>query len=488
MTIHRSVPILLFTSLAVVMLALPDAAYARTSAEIFAELAQKAQQYSEAQVAIARQRESAARNKLEEQQQLLTQAIARRDAAKARGDALRQQLEDNDVLIIEYNELLEQQQGAMGEMFGVVRVVAAEAQEQLHGSLLNTQFEPNAAQKTRTEFLQQLAKAKSLPSIKKLERLWFELLREMIGQGKVVRYQTGVLQLDEGKPTETTVPTEVVRVGPFTVVNGNEFLGYLSSVGSLTELNGVMPGHLRDTAYGLTQTAAGAGYTRAVVDVTRGGLLGLFLQRPGWFERVQLGAVVGYLIIALGIIGVLLALFQFGYLLKTRLAVRTQLGDPTQPKNNNPLGRLLLTFRNGNNRPERAELAALRLHEAVQKEVPKLERFQSFLRLAIAAGPLLGLIGTVIGMIITFHAIIDSGGGDPTVMAKGIGQAMIATVLGLGIAIPLLFINTGLMAFSGNITQLLDEFSNTLLAEYMKSGKDDAAFKPPGRADNPPGR
>src|SRR5690606_23342656 len=78
---------------------------------------------------------------------------------------------------------------------------------------------------------------------------------------------------------------------------------------------------------------------------------------------------------------------------------------------------------------------------------------------------LLGLIGTVIGMIITFKAITASGSSDPKLMAQGIGQAMIATVLGLGIAIPLLFINSGLAAMSRSITQILDEQSPSLLAD-----------------------
>jgi biopolymer transport protein ExbB len=126
---------------------------------------------------------------------------------------------------------------------------------------------------------------------------------------------------------------------------------------------------------------------------------------------------------------------------------------------------VLLAFKSEGSRDESAQLAELRISEAVLREVPKLERFQSFLRLAVAAGPLLGLIGTVIGMIITFRAIVASGTSDPKIMAHGIGQAMIATVLGLAVAIPLLFINAGLSALSRGVTQILDEQSQALLAE-----------------------
>ena len=174
------------------------------------------------------------------------------------------------------------------------------------------------------------------------------------------------------------------------------------------------------------------------------------------------------MIIAVGILGVVLALFQGAYLLFTRLSVTAQLRNLDNPKANNPLGRVLIAYRGAGNRIDSAELAELRISEAVLREVPRLERFQSFLRLAVAAGPLLGLIGTVIGMIITFRAIVASGTSDPKLMAQGIGQAMIATVLGLGIAIPLLFINAVLAAMSRSITQVLDGQSQALLAESAR--------------------
>jgi biopolymer transport protein ExbB len=152
--------------------------------------------------------------------------------------------------------------------------------------------------------------------------------------------------------------------------------------------------------------------------------------------------------------------------------VRNQLRYPDAPGTDNPLGRILATFRGDAAKlEESAEVVELRISEAVLKEVPRLERFQSFLRLAVAAGPLLGLIGTVVGMIITFQSITESGSSDPKLMAAGISQAMIATVLGLGIAIPLLFINAGLSAMSRQLVQTLDEQSTGLLAESIEKKK-----------------
>jgi biopolymer transport protein ExbB len=480
------------------------AAEERQRQQAFAELQQQVQQMRAREAELLRQKEAEAREDLQEQQRLTQQAIARRDRAEAYSQELDRRWEANETQIEEITTLLRQHEGNLGELFGVTRQIAGDAAGVLRESLITTQLEPPEGQESRAEFMVRVAAAKALPSIQELERLWFEVMREMTMSGEVVRYQADVIQLREGgeavgerfevdlsqDPGEAAleqaeregegmapVPREVVRVGSFTAITGSEFLGYLPSRGMLTELDGELAGYFRSIAANLAATPPEAGYTRAVADPASGALLGVYLQRPNWFQRIALGEVVGYLIIAVGILGVLLALFQYGYLIKTRIAVRSQLQDLSQPRRDNPLGRLLLAFSGGDGdkaqrrAPENVELAELRLSEAVLREVPKLERFQSFLRLAVAAGPLLGLIGTVIGMIITFHAIVASGTSDPRLMAHGIGQAMIATVLGLGIAIPLLFINAGLTAFSRGITQVLDEQSEILLANSITEAR-----------------
>jgi len=304
-----------------------------------------------------------------------------------------------------------------------------------------------------------MAAAKALPSIVELERMWFELQREMTENGSVARLTVPVLQVDG-----TPVDTEVVRVGPFTAVADESYLAYLPGKKSLSMLERQLPSSMRSIAVELQAPAEGSGYREAIVDPSRGALLGRYVERPNLYERVKNGEVVGWVIVFVGVLGVVLALYQFGYLFLTRSAVNRQLQNLDQPATGNPLGRVVLAFRGDGKAVENPELAELRLSEAVLKEIPKIERFQAFLRLAVAAGPLLGLIGTVIGMIITFHAITASGSSDPRLMAHGIGQAMIATVLGLGIAIPLLFINSGLAAMSSSITQILDEQSQALLA------------------------
>ncbi|HEX5419657.1 MAG TPA: MotA/TolQ/ExbB proton channel family protein [Gammaproteobacteria bacterium] len=457
-------------------------AEARARAAVFAKYQQEVRELTQNEAKIAKQREASAEADLRMQQQLLQEQVKRRDAAERRSKQLDSEYAANKIHIQEISELLAQHTGNLGELFGVTRQIAGDAAGQLADSMLSTEFKPAAGQEDRTAFMRRIAGAKTLPSIGELRRLWYELQREMTDNGTVRRYSTPVLQLDG-----TVKNMGVTRVGPFSATVGNRFLGYLPSKEIFAELDGRLAGNYTSLAAKLDSVSAAThpGYVEAVVDPsggTGGGLLGVYLRRPDWIQRIQDGQVVGYVIIAVGVIALLLALFQYGYLIVTRVAVKKQLRDLSKPTSNNPLGRLFLAYQ-GIGGDEASTLAELRLSEAVLREVPKLERFQAFLRLAIAAGPLLGLIGTVIGMIITFHAIVASGASDPKLMAKGIGQAMIATVLGLSIAIPLLFVNAGLTLFSRSLTQVLDEHSQALLAENIKSsnGQTDTQEAPEAR-------
>jgi biopolymer transport protein ExbB len=233
----------------------------------------------------------------------------------------------------------------------------------------------------------------------------------------------------------------------------------------------VLPRQLPSSLMGVGASfeRATEGYVDAVVDPFRGVTLGLYVQRPSLWQRVENGEKVNYIIIAVGGAGVLAFLFQLVYLILARMAVSKQLKSLNNPRKDNPLGRVLLAFRGEANRIEEdADIAELRIAEAVLHEAPSLERFQAFLRLCVAAGPLLGLVGTVWGMILTFQAITEAGSSDPRLMAEGIGAAMIATLLGLGIAVPLLFANALLNSLSRDIVQTLDEQSAGMLAESLE--------------------
>ena len=431
-----------------------------TAAVSMGELQRQAQQMREREAKIWSQREAEQRAEMAKQEQMAADAVARRNRAEARSNSLSAEFDQRSERIEEMRELLHQYQGNLGELFGVTRQVAGDSATVLNQSLLTVQFPAAEGEESREELMRRIAAAKELPSFAELERMWFELQREMTENGKVRRFTADVKQ-----PDGTVAPAEVVRVGPFTAVSDGNYLAYDPTQNQLS----VMPRQLGPRRTGIAEDLQEAteGHVKALVDPSRGPLLGMVSERPNLVERIQHGEVVGYVIVLVGLIGALNALGQYIYLFITRASVAAQLRNLSNPNKNNPLGRVLLAFRGDGKEPSSAEVAELRLSEAVLREVPKLQRFQSFLRLLVAAGPLLGLVGTVIGMIITFHAITASGSSDPKLMAHGIGQAMIATVLGLGIAIPLLFLNQGLTALSNGITQILDEQSQALLADQL---------------------
>jgi biopolymer transport protein ExbB len=434
-----------------------DASRAAQSLEELLEQTRNARAI-EAEAHAAREQEFLARR--DEQAALLAEAQRKRDAAEARSRQLSAVFDENEGKLAALEELTTQRLGTLGELFGVVRQVAGDSSSLLYNSLISAQHPK------RDEFFAELGKAKTLPSITQLERLWFEIQREMTESGRVVRFDTQIV--DAGGET---VASEVVRIGGFVAMSDGRFLNYLPAVGRLGVLPRQPPAAL--VAHARELQTATSGYVEAAVDPSRGVLLNMIVQRPSVMERIEKGEAVGYVIIAVGVIGAVLALYQAVYLLRTRVAVRRQLRNLERPTQDNPLGRVLTSIKaDPHSIEEDAEVVELRISEAVLREVPRLERFQAFLRLAVAAGPLLGLIGTVVGMIITFQSITESGSSDPRLMANGIGQAMIATVLGLGIAVPLLFVNAGLASMSRQVVQILDEQSTGLLAESLERARD----------------
>jgi biopolymer transport protein ExbB len=390
---------------------------------------------------------------------MLAEAIRARDAAEAKSKAASELFDANEKKLTEREDLMNQRVGSLGELFGVVRQVSGDTSTVMYNSLISAQFPK------RDEFFAELGKSKSLPSTGELERLWFELQREMTETGRVVRFRTKLVESDG-----TAVDADVVRIGAFVASSGGRYLNYMPTLGSLSVLARQPSSDLVELASNVER--ANSGVATAAIDPSRGALLTMMVQRPSIMERIEHGEAVGYLIIVVGLIGLVVAIYQAFYLFAVKFAVRRQLSDIERPVADNPLGRVLGSVRaTPSSIEEDAEVVELRISEAVLREVPRLERFQAFLRLAVAAGPLLGLIGTVIGMIITFQSITESGSSDPRLMANGIGQAMIATVLGLGIAIPLLFLNAGLVSMSRAIVQVLDEQSTGLLAESLERAK-----------------
>ncbi|HVH17495.1 MAG TPA: MotA/TolQ/ExbB proton channel family protein, partial [Myxococcota bacterium] len=348
----------------------------------------------------------------DQQSAMLAEAIKQRDAAEARSKALSTTFDANEQKLAELQEVMTARVGSLGELFGVVRQVAGDGSSILYNSLISAQYPK------RDEFFASLGKAKKLPSIEELERLWFEIQREMTESGQVARFKTTITEAD-GTPTEA----EVVRIGGFIAMSDGRYLEYRPTIGNLSVLSRQPSGGLVGFARDL-QAATNGASVEAAVDPSRGALLQLVVQRPNWIERIQHGEAVNYVILFVGFIGAICAIYQAIWLFLTRAKVKRQLSNLDNPTDDNPLGRVLSAVKaDPGTIEEDAEVVELRISEAVLREVPKLERFQAFLRLAVAAGPLLGLIGTVLGMIITFQSITESGSSDPRLMAHGISAA-----------------------------------------------------------------
>ncbi|RPI58601.1 MAG: hypothetical protein EHM50_10395, partial [Lysobacterales bacterium] len=352
----------------------------QTAAQVqLGALRQTVQRLRDQERQLAQEREQRFRAELQRAERAAQEATQRRNAAEARSNALDRQWNENEQRIAETQSLLTERQGNLGELFGVTRQVAGDAATVLSQSLVSVQYGVPAEGEERAEFLRRLAGATALPSIFELERLWYEILREMTDSAKVVKFRTAVAQLDdEGTPEDESQAREerdVVRVGPFTASSEGEYLGYLPSRTSLTELQGQMPANFQELGRTLQSAPPNAGYQRALVDPAGGDLLSLYVDRPDWVRRIEEGEVVGYVIIFVGALGVLLAVFQSIYLVVTRIAVNAQLRNLNSPSTSNPLGRVLLAFRGDGTRIASPELAELRISEAVLREVPRLERF-----------------------------------------------------------------------------------------------------------------
>jgi len=387
-----------------------------------------------------------------QQQRLLDEARA----AVAREERISEELEatfqENEIRLAELEAVLEERLGAFGELFGVVRQVAGDTRGQLRQSIISSQI-PN-----RDEAIDSLAQSTELPELAELETLWYTLLEEAAQQGRVVRYQAPVVSVD-GNERQAAV----VRIGPFTALSEAKFVDYLPETERLTEL-ARQPGAMF-VAAGEDAYNAQSGVVTAAVDPSRGALLGLLVQTPSLRERVDQGGLVGYVIITLLILGIILALSRIVSLSLTSAKVGAQKkqasGNP-----DNPLGRIMQAYEQ--NRGLDVENLQLKLDDAILKELPALERGLSTIKVLAAISPMMGLLGTVTGMIETFQAITLFGTGDPKMMAGGISQALITTVLGLISAIPLILLHSIASGRSKAVVEVLEEQSAGIIAGHAE--------------------
>jgi biopolymer transport protein ExbB len=358
--------------------------------------------------------------------------------------------------VAELEATLAERSGNLGELFGVVRQAAGDTAAALDDSMVSAQ------RPGRSGFLAELAQRRELPTVPELRRLWSAMVTEIAESGKVARFRAPV-ERSHGA-TETL---EVVRLGVFNAVHDGLFLDWDTrrSREHLIELARQPAARFGDLAADL-QAASAPEIVPMAVDMTRGQILRAVVQSRTALERVrQDGGPVGYVIIAIGLFGLALCLWKFASLVTTRNRMRRQLGDPVA-STQNPLGRVLAVF---SDHPEvDTETLELRLDEAILRETAPIEKGLGFIRVLYVVAPLLGLLGTVVGMIATFQMITLFGSGDPRMMAGGISTALVTTVLGLVVAIPLTLVHSYLQGLARALVQVLEEQAAGMIARFSE--------------------
>ncbi len=405
----------------------------------------------------ARQREAQFNQQRNQQQQLLNRARAERTRQENQSARLEQLFEDNQAKIVAARAALDERLGALKELFGVLQTVSGDAQGRFNASLTNIHY-PD-----RVDFLVELgskmAGANTLASIEDIEHLWFELQREITESGKIVRFTDEITRANGDKET-----VDIVRVGTFNIVFSDGYLAYDSGTEAISELQR-QPEQGRYTNSAGDMIDATSGMVTFGLDVTRGSILALLVESPTVMDRIHQGGIVGYCIIGLGFIGLLIAFWRFVGLSTDSRKVTAQLKRDSA-STDNPLGRVLAAYES--NRNADTETIELKLSEAALKEMPGLTKGLLFIKVISVVAPLMGLLGTVTGMIKTFQVITLYGAGDPKMMAGGISQALMTTVLGLVVAIPMVLLHTVVSGQSRKIINILQSQSAGLVAQHSE--------------------
>ena len=377
------------------------------------------------------------------QQYLLNQMKAKLDSEEDRSERLTKEYEDNDKKLSELEEQLTLKLGSFGELFGIVRQTAGESKGQFLLSLTNIEYPE------RIDFLGDLAERKSLdlPTSDELDRLWYEILNELNQSGKVKVYNTDILS-----KSGELVNTDIVRIGVFNSVADGNYLNLVSEQNILEYLAKQPEGSIKRSARKLQNNDVE--YREVFIDPTRGSLLSKLIDRAGFLERINQGGFVGYIILLILIAGLAMGVMQFLFLRNESQTIDIELNSKNY-SDNSTLGKLNNIYsKYKGDTPEELEA---QLEDVLAKTAPALEKNLSIIKLLAAVAPLLGLLGTVIGMIETFQAITLFGTGDPKLMAGGISQALVTTMLGLIAAVPLLFVHNILDSRSRAISQIYEE-------------------------------
>ena len=410
-----------------------------------------------------RQREQEFRQRANQQSGLLNTARQELKTLENRAATVERSFASNRNQISRLEDELRAAQGDFGEVFGLARSKAGEFKALLDSSLITAQYPK------RTAVLGRIAESKALPSAEDLDNIWKSMLQEIKAQRQVAEFSAPVANIDDG--AEQTV----TRVGPFSVFTSGsaQFLDYKKADAEsganaplLTKLPSQPGGQISSAAAKVASASAGE-LVYAPLDPTRGELLKSFERVPSFYERhwVQ-GGNIGKFIIIMAFAGVIFGLLNLVRLFFAKMAINGQ-KRKAQPSKSNALGRVMLAYEGAQNKD--ADTVELKLDEAILRESPKFEFGLNILKLLAGVAPLLGLLGTVTGMIQTFQAMMIYGTGDPQLMAGGISVALVTTMLGLYAAIPLLVIHSFCASMARSVQGTLEEQSAGIVARHVET-------------------
>lgn len=417
------------------------------------ELVSRVRQEAGKDIRFDQERERRFVQERDQQQAKLSKLRGELSSADRRADELRAAYQQNEIKLAELDEQIASQAGALNDLFAMVQQNAAEIGSLLDRSMVSAQYPDRGA------FLTQIIQRDSAVSMETLNSLWLVLIDEMHETGKVTRFTGPVITLDGEEKMQT-----VTRIGAFNAVSDGKFLRFLPDGHKLVELARQPAPRHQSMAKELEQ--ADGGWRAMAVDPSKGAILALLVESPDLIERVNQSGAIGYLILAIGVAGVLIVLWRGAVLTTAWQRIKKQLLTEENLENN-PLGRL----RNSvvAMQAKSSEILAARLDESVGQESSRLFFGLTALTVFAAVTPLMGLLGTVIGMIETFQSISLFGTGDPKLMAGGISYALVTTQLGLAVAIPLLLLQSFLHAQANRIVEILDQQSARLFEQHDPS-------------------
>ncbi|MDZ4728662.1 MAG: MotA/TolQ/ExbB proton channel family protein [Xanthomonadales bacterium] len=427
------------------------------NAQTLDELARIVRDAASSETRINQQREAEFVRDRNQQRDLLAAARQELTAANTRSDQLRDEYDVNERTLAELETTLAERMGNLGELFGVVRQAAGDIKAALDDSMVTAQY-PG-----RSQFLADLSGRRELPTVAELRNLWSALVTEIAESGKVVKFNAPVERTSGEKQD-----MEVVRVGVFNAVaDDGIFLDWDTSKSreNLIELARQPADRFQAMADDLVSAPPG-GSNDMAIDFTRGQILRAVVQSKTPWERVEEdGGVVGWVTIGVGAFGLLLCLWKAFSLYSMGGRISRQMKSETADKKN-PLGRVLAVYTDNPNTD--IETLELKLDEAILRETAPIETGLSFIKVLYVVAPLLGLLGTVVGMIATFQMITLFGTGDPRMMAGGISTALVTTVLGLIVAIPLTLFHSFLQGKAKALIQTLEEQAAGIIARMAE--------------------